>query len=252
MKKDNRALLNTGCVVAFAIMLACFATGTAFAAIVPFNGTDYSWLHANEKGDPEGYWITQIKDTISVRDGDMMQFRNRWYNSYAGTADVRISYGGGQPYTCIGSDEYASYGLNFGNYYPSGTESISYYAQVVASQGGPDSLEEYSFTANHQYVYNGVIYGCAEVSDQWDMKFRCTGQHDNGTDLEEAPGSQNYTQATAMPTAMATPRLPGPTPAAPAGTDTSTPLPASELLAMTVCALTIVYIMSYYLKERQK
>jgi hypothetical protein len=152
MKKETRVLLIAGYIAA---LLAIGAAGTATAAIVPFNGTDYSWLHPNSMGDePTGDWITQINDTVEVRPGDSMQFQNRWYNGYAGTADIRISYGGGAKYTCAGADEYVFLGLNYGNYYPSGTESVSFYAMVTNC-----SEERNGLSVNHQYVYNGIMYG---------------------------------------------------------------------------------------------
>ena len=83
--KITGALLCAGCIAA---LLAVFAIGTASAAIVPFNGVEYSWLHHDDNGDPVADWIKRINDVAPVRNGDMMQFQNRWYNSYAGTADI--------------------------------------------------------------------------------------------------------------------------------------------------------------------
>ncbi len=107
------------------------------------------------KAQPTGDWLSQISDNIAVRKGDAMQFQNRYYNNFAGTADVRISYGGGQPYVCAGAEEYLYYGLNFGNYYPSGTVSVPLYSTVSNCSEEPNHL-----IVNHQYVYNGFLYGC--------------------------------------------------------------------------------------------
>jgi|AGTN01.3.fsa_nt_gi hypothetical protein len=149
--KNTRAVLF----VLFATILASSAISMANAAIVPFDGIEYSWLHENSRGDPTGDWITQINDTVAVRPGDTMQFQNRWYNGYAGTTDIRISYGGGTKYTCIGADEYVLLGLNYGSYYPAGEDSVSFYAAVT------NCSEErtYGIAVNHQYVYNGIMYG---------------------------------------------------------------------------------------------
>lgn len=196
MRKESGALLCTGFIVA---LLALLAIGTADAAIVPFDGTDYSWLHEDDKGVPTGDWITQINDTVEVRPGDVMQFQNRWYNNYAGTADIRISYGGGFRYTCMGADEYVYYGLNYGNYYPSGTESMPFYSTVTNCS----SEEPYYLVANHQYVYNGMMYGCIGPDFKWTMLFQM-GNSTNVTETD-SPIQEDNAPATV------TPEITGPT-----------------------------------------
>jgi hypothetical protein len=158
MKKSTWILLGSGCIAA---MLAVFLIGTASAAIVPFNGVEYSWLHHDDNGDPVADWIKRISDVAPVRNGDAMQFQNRWYNSYAGTADIRISYGGELAGICTGADESVYYGLNYGNYYPSGTGAVPFYSTVLACNKTPLYL-----MVTHQYVFNGIQYGTLDPSDK--------------------------------------------------------------------------------------
>lgn len=158
MRKNTRILLGSSCAAA---MLAVFLIGTATAAIVPFNGVEYSWLHHDDNGDPVADWIKRISDVAPVRNGDAMQFQNRWYNSYAGTADLRISYGGEIAGICTGADEYVYYGLNYGNYYPSGTGSVPFYSTVLACTKQPQYL-----MITHQYVFNGIQYGTLDPGDK--------------------------------------------------------------------------------------
>jgi hypothetical protein len=158
MNKCARALMVSGCI---AVMLVAFLVGTASAAIVPFNGVDASWLHHDDNGDPVADWVKRISDVAPVRDGDSMQWQNRWYNSYAGTADIRISYGGELAGICMGGDEYVYYGLNYGNYYPSGTGSWPAYSTVLNCSKEPKYL-----MATHQYVFNGILYGTLDPSDK--------------------------------------------------------------------------------------
>ena len=194
MRKEARALLIAGCIAA---LLAVGAIGTATAAIVPFNGTDYSWLHDG----PEGDWITQIDDTVEVRPGDAMQFENRWYNGYAGTADIRISYGGNLKYVCAGADQYVLYGLNYCNYYPSGNESVPFYATVTNS-----SEEPYKILVNHQYVNNGIMHGSGHT---WTMSFRRTDLENDTSGTVADPGQDEYASATNMPAVTARPSATG-------------------------------------------
>lgn len=229
-----------GCIV---VVLAVCTTGMASASIVPFNGTEYSWLHLDFKGDPTGDWLEQISDTIPVRTGDSMQFQNRWYVSIPGTADLRISYGGGQRYTCVGADESVFYGLNYGNYYPSGTESVPFYSTVVASPGDPNSLDEYSLVNNHQYVYNGLKYGCNVVTGNWSMRFRNTNQTPVTPDVTAIPEQHNYTSATVTPTATATP--------VPTGRPTPSPVSGLDALVALTCALAIVCLAARHGKKRR-
>ncbi len=222
------------------IALSVFITGMASAAVIQFDGTEYSWLHKNSKGEPEGSWIKQIDDLATTRAGDIMQFQNRWYNSYAGTADIRISYGGGQSYTCIGADEYVFYGLNYGNYYPSGTDSVPFYSKVVANQGDPNSLEEYNLVVSHHYVYNGIIFG-SEAS--WSMRFRSVNQSGPG---DAVPDAQNDIPAATSPVTAS------PSPATPTVREMPTPTPAPGSLAIPGCAIIIACAMACITKKRQE
>lgn len=158
MKKSTVLLLISGCIAA---LLGVFLIGTASAAIVPFNGVEYSWLHHNDNGDPVADWIKRINDVAPVRNGDQMQFLNRWYNNYAGTADVRISYGGELAGICTGADESVYYGLNYGNYYPSGTSAVPFYSTVLNCSTNPLYL-----MVTHQYVFNGIQYGTLDPMDK--------------------------------------------------------------------------------------
>lgn len=158
MKRSTGILLGCGCI---AVMLAVFLIGTASAAIVPFNGVEYSWLHHNDNGDPVADWIKRINDVAPVRNGDAMQFQNRWYNNYAGTADLRISYGGEIAGTCQGDDTSVYYGLNYGNYYPSGMGSWPAYSTVMNC-----SKDLQYLMVTHQYVFNGIMYGTLDPSDK--------------------------------------------------------------------------------------
>jgi hypothetical protein len=229
MKKEAGALLSAGCIAA---IMAVGAIGTANAAIVPFKGIEYSYLATGDSG-PYGDWIEQIDDLISVRTGDSMQFRNRWYNAYAGTADIRISYGGGFKYTCVGADEYVYYGLNYGNYYPSGTDSVPFYSTVTNCS--PD--EPYYLVVNHQYVYNGIMYGCDGPGFKWTVLF----QKGNGTNVAETvattPEPQDNTPATATP--VATPAV------TPAVTGQPMPSPGFSFDAIILLAGAFSIVCSY-------
>lgn len=158
MKKSTGALLGCGCI---AVLVAVFLISPASAAIVPFNGVEYSWLHHDDNGDPVADWIVRISDVAPVRNGDMMQFQNRWHNSYAGTADIRISYGGELAGICTGADEYVYYGLNYGNYYPSGNSAVPFYSTVLNCSKDPLYL-----MVTHQYVINGIQYGTLDPGDK--------------------------------------------------------------------------------------
>lgn len=214
------ALLCAGCITA---LLAVFAIGTASAAVVPFGGVEYSWLHHNDKDEPVADWMKRINDIVAVRNGDIMQFQNRWYNSYAGTADIKISYGGERPGICYGSDPYVSYGLNYGNYYPSSKESVPYYSRVLACNQTPRTL-----LVSHQYVYNGIQYGTINPDNDYTMLF----QWRYGTD--ETPPIDTEASPTPTPTATATPTgTASVTPTAtatahPSTTSTPVPLPSSS------------------------
>jgi hypothetical protein len=194
-------------------VLAASAIGTANAAIVPFNGTESSYLHPDGIGDPTGNWKSQIVDNIAVRTGDVLQFQNRWYNGYAGTADVRISYGGGQRYVCSGADEVIFYGLNYGNYYPGSTDSQPLYATVTNCSEEPNNL-----VINHQYVYNGYVYGCNVPTDKWTTKFHEASQEELAAFAKMTQEERNATAPTLAP-----PEKPTPTPT-PEATPTTVPL----------------------------
>jgi cell division septation protein DedD len=222
--KITGALLCAGCIVA---LLAIFACGTASAAVVPFNGVEYSWLHHNDQGEPVADWIKRINDIVAVRNGDMLEFQNRWYNSYAGTADIKISYGGERAGICYGADPYVSYGLNYGNYYPSSKESVPYYSQVLACNQTPRTL-----LVSHQYVYNGIQYGTINPDNDYTMLFQWRYGTDEAPPVDEVTPTPRPTETvTATPTsaASATPTpaaTPTPTATArPSATPTLVPLP---------------------------
>jgi hypothetical protein len=229
--------------ICVAALLAACAIDMASAAIVPFNGTGYSWLHLNIRDEPTGDWLEQINDTITVRTGDSMQFQNRWYNSLPGTADLRISYGGGQRYTCVGADESIYYGLNFGNYYPSSKESVPFYSTVVASPGDPNSLDEYNLVINHQYVYNGLKYGSNVETDKWTMRFKSTNQTPVTPGATAVPEQQNNSPTTVTPTPTVTP----------VAADRPTPSPGFGIDAMVAlaCALAIAFLSDHGGKKRR-
>lgn len=191
--------------ILFAIILAVSAIGMANAAIVPFDGTEYSWFHDGSDKGAEGDWIAEINDTVAVRPGDTMQFQNRWYNGYAGTVDTRISYGGRFRYTCIGADEYVLYGLNYGSYYPSGTESVPFYSTVTNC-----SEEVYDILVNHQYVCNGVMFGAGytlTMSFQRRTVENDTSDYVADTDLYENAYATEVPSATAQPSATVLPAV---------------------------------------------
>ena len=228
-------------------LVAC-PIDTASAAIVPFNGTDYSWLHLNIKNEPAGDWKSQIDDNIAVRPGDAMQFQNRWYNSLPGTADPRISYGGGQRYVCAGADEVIFYGLNYGNYYPGGTDSMSLYSTVSNCSAEPNNL-----VINHQYVYNGLTYGSNEVTDKWTARFHRASPEELAAFTAMAPEQQNATAPTLAP-----PEKPAATPAAmpeedpvAQGPPTPTPGPGFGGHAAAASALTAVLLIATGRKRKQ-
>ncbi len=211
MKKSTRVLLCSGCA---ATLLAAFLIGTASAAIVPFQGVDQSWLHHDDNGDPVADWKKRISDVAPVRNGDIMQWQNRWYNSYAGTTDIRISTGGEVAGICEGIDEYVSYGLNYGNYYPSGTGSWSGYAHVY-------NCTKYAqyMMVTHQYVYNGIYYGTLDPSDksrlfQWraDINDPRVIQTSPTPVPTQEPAEPTETPATGKPTLVPLPSSPEPSP----------------------------------------
>ncbi len=227
--KSTGVLLCAGCIVA---LLAIFACGTASAAVAPFTGVEYSWLHHNDNGEPVADWIKRINDIVAVRNGDMLQFQNRWYNSYAGTADIKISYGGERSGICYGAEEYVSYGLNYGNYYPSSQESSPYYSQVLACNMTPRSL-----LVSHQYVYNGIQYGTINPDNDYTMLFQWRYGTDETPPVDEVtPTPRPSATVMATPTSMAS-ATPTPTSAAtqnptstakPSATPTMVPLPTTE------------------------
>jgi hypothetical protein len=236
MKKTGIML----CALCLAILAVSLAIGTTSAAIIPFNGTEYSWLHPDYKGDPTGDWHSQIDDDIAVRPGDAMQFQNRYYNGYAGTADVRISYGGGQPYVCAGAEEYLFYGLNYGNYYPSGTAAVPLYSTVSNCSDEPNNL-----VVNHQYVYNGLVYGSCVSTDKWTMKLHRASPEELAAMPVAAPEQQNDTPATVTPAAtqVVQPTVnDGPTPSLVSGLDAPVAL---------ACALAIACFVACTGKKRQ-
>ena len=231
--KSTRAALFILCT---AILVAC-AIDTANTAIVPFNGTEYSWLHLNIKNEPTGDWKSQIDDNIAVRVGDAMQFQNRWYNSLPGTADPRISYGGGQPYVCSGADEVIFYGLNYGNYYPGGSDSMSLYSTVSNCSDEPNNL-----VINHQYVYNGIVYGSCVETDKWTAKFHQASPEELAAFAAMPAEQQNESAPTLTP-----PEKPAATPATElVVTDrpAPSPTPGYSMLAALSCALAAILLIS--------
>jgi hypothetical protein len=201
MKKSTWIFLGSGCIAA---LLAVFLIGTASAAIVPFNGVEYSWLHHADNGDPVADWIKRISDVAPVRNGDAMQFQNRYYNSYAGTADLRISYGGELAGICTGGDESVYYGLNYGNYYPSGTGSWPCYSTVLACNMTPLYL-----MVTHQYVFNGIMYGTLDPADK-SLLFQWRADINDSRVIQTSPTpgpSQSPTQTPTRTPANGTPTL---------------------------------------------
>jgi hypothetical protein len=225
MRKSARILLGSGCIVA---LMAAFFVGTASAAIVPFNGVDYSWLHHDDNGDPVADWIKRISDIAPVRNGDVMQWQNRWYNNYAGTTDIRISSGGEVANICQGLDEYVSYGLNYGNYYPSGTGSWSAYAYVYNCTKFPQYM-----MVTHQYVYNGIYYGTLDPADK-SRTFQWRADINDSRVIQTSPTPKPSQQA--EPTE--TPKTGSPTlvPLPSSGTE---PSPGFELAGFIMLAATI-------------
>ncbi len=224
------ALLCAGCI---AVLLAVFAVGTASAAVVPFNGIESSWLHHANSGEPVADWIKRINDVVAVRNGDVMQFQNRWYNSYSGSTDIRISYGGEHAGICAGIDEYVSYGLNYGNYYPSSSESIPYYSKVQACNTTPLTM-----LVSHQYVYNGIYYGTINPDNDYTMLFLWRAA--SGSDVPFTPTIQPVVTATPSQSATVT--------AGPSSNATLVPLPPAPApgfdigqLALMAAILAIVY-----------
>jgi len=224
--KSARALLCAGCIVA---LLAVYATGTASAAIVPFNGVEYSWLHHDDNGDPVADWIKRINDVAPVRNGDMMQFQNRWYNTYAGTADIRISYGAEVPGTCSGADESVYYGLNYGNYYPSGTGSVPFYSTVSSCNKTP-----YYLMVTHQYVFNGIQYGTLDPNDK-SLLFQWRADINDSRVIQDP---------TPTPTPTGTPTL------VPLPADTSTPGFGFGSIIALISALAITYALYSIIRKR--
>jgi hypothetical protein len=238
MRKEAGAMLSAGCIV---VMLTICFIGTATAAIVPFNGTQYSWLHANSKNDgPEGDWLGYIDDTISVRNGDSMQFQNRWYNGYAGTADIRISYGGGIKYTCVGADEYVYLGLNYGNYYPSDTASVPFYATVSNC-----SEEPYGLGVNHQYVFDGIMYGSGMRGGS--RLFREAAPENGTSGNFTDPGLYDNASVTGTPAATAQPS------ATPSSATTEEPAPTqgfgSDIIILLAGTFAICYFCRGYIRK---
>jgi hypothetical protein len=229
MKSKAVSWLSMGCILA---AIAAGTIGTANAAIVPFNGTEYSWLHEDTSGSgPGGDWIEQIHDTIPVRNGDVMQFQNRWYNAYAGTTDIRISYGGCAPYSCTGSDEYVFCGLNYGNYYPGGTDTMSAYATVTNC-----SNETYGISVNHQYVYNGIMYGSGPFGSG--LGFREILENETPRYVAgKGPDGNASATATAQPSAAG---MPG---------GTEQPAPAPGLIPGILAILTGTFVIGYFCRR---
>ena len=196
MKKSTGALLISGFIAA---VLAVFLISPVSAAIVPFNGVEYSWLHHDDNGDPVADWIKRISDVAPVRNGDMMQFQNRWYNNFAGTADIRISYGGELAGICTGADESVYYGLNYGNYYPSGTSAVPFYSTVLACNVTPLYL-----MVTHQYVFNGIQYGTLDPSDK-SLLFQWRANINDSRVIQTSPTPPPTPSGTGKPTQSPTP-----------------------------------------------
>jgi hypothetical protein len=194
MGKIMRTVSYAGCIVT---LLAILTIGQASAAIVPFDGIDSSWLHPDYKGDPTGDWLAQINDVAPVRIGDDLQFQNRWYNGYAGTVDVRISYGGGQRYVCSGADEYVHYGINYGNYFPGSVSSVPFYATVMNC-----SEDAYNIVITHQYTYNGILYGSGQARG---AGFRRATPEELAEAQTATPAPRDNATATATPAASSPP-----------------------------------------------
>ncbi|HUL62536.1 MAG TPA: hypothetical protein VLT35_05690 [Methanocella sp.] len=209
------------CAVFIAALLAVLATGRASAAIAPVNGVDYSWLHHADNGDPVADWFKRIQDIAPVRNGDDLQFQNRWYNSYAGTVDLRISYGGEVTGTCSGADESVYYGLNYGNYYPSSTGAVPFYSTILSCNATP-----YYLMVTHQYVYNGIMYGTLDPMDKA-LCFQWRAQENDPRVIQTPTGT---------PTAKPTNTTPVPLPSATAkpspGFDFGTVLLLAGLLGL--------------------
>jgi|AGTN01.3.fsa_nt_gi hypothetical protein len=230
MKKSTRILLGIGCI---AVLLTVFLIETASAAIVPFNGVDYSWLHHDDNGDPVADWIDRISDVAPVRNGDAMQFQNRWYNSYAGTADIRISYGGDFAGICTGGDEYVLYGLNYGNYYPSGTGSWPAYSTVINC-----SKEPLYLMVTHQYVFNGIQYGTLDPSDKSRM-FQWRADINDSRVIQTGPTQTPEKEPTQTPITGSPTRVP-----LPGGSSESSPgfgFGAMIILVATLAAAYVLY-----------
>ncbi|HEY3274776.1 MAG TPA: hypothetical protein VGJ92_13480 [Methanocella sp.] len=216
--------MGSGCIAA---LLAVFLIGPASAAIVPFNGVENSWLHHDDNGDPVADWVIRISDVAPVRNGDMLQFQNRWFNSYEGTTDLRISYGGELAGICTGADESVYYGLNYGNYYPT-TGSVPFYSTVLACNVTPLYL-----MVTHQYVLNGIQYGTLDPSDksllfQW--RYEANESRPDGTTPTPKPTNTNTNTST--PT-----RVP-----LPSQTSTSTPGFGFGSLIALAAALAIAHV----------
>jgi hypothetical protein len=232
MEKSTVILLGSGCIAA---LLAVFLIGTASAAIVPFNGVENSWLHHDDNGDPVADWIKRINDVAPVRNGDAMQFQNRWYNSYAGTADLRISYGGELAGICTGADESVYYGLNYGNYYPSGTGSVPFYSTVLACNMTPLYL-----MVTHQYVFNGIQYGTLDPADK-SLLFQWRAEINDSRVIQTSPTpgpekEPTQTPITGSPTLVPLPAVtPAPSPGF--GFGTVIALVAALAIAYALCGL---------------
>jgi hypothetical protein len=230
MKKENRILLGAVCLAA---LLAIGAAGMATAAIVPFNGIESSWLHSDSKGLPAGDWVSQISDNIPVRKGDAMQFQNRYYNNYAGTADLRISYGGEIAGICTGADESVYYGLNYGNYYPSGQGSRPAHSTVLNR-----STDLRYLMVTHQYVFNGILYGTMDPPDKT-LLFQWRADINDSRVIQTSPTPAP--SGTARPTNTNTSTGTGkPTLVPPPSAMSSPGLDISTLIAL-VSALAIAY-----------
>jgi hypothetical protein len=232
MKKSTGALLGSGCIAA---VLAIFLICPASAAIVPFNGVENSWLHHDDNGDPVADWKFRISDVAPVRNGDMMQFQNRWYNNYEGTADLRISYGGELAGICTGADESVYYGLNFGNYYPT-TGTVPFYSTVLACNVTPLYL-----MVTHQYVLNGIQYGTLDPSDK-SLLFQWRYEINDSRVIQTSPTPSPATSPTA--TASVRPNSTGNATLVPLPSQTSTSTPGfgfGSIIAL-VAALIIAYV----------
>lgn len=193
MKKGAGTLFAAVCI---ATILAVCTFGTAFAAIIPVSGVEDTWLHHGDDGQPIADWKKRISDLAPVRAGDQVQFENRWFNSYEGSADIRISFGGDTPATVKGGDETVYYGLNYGNYYPSDTGSWPAYALITEANTTP-----YGIMVTHQYVYNGVYYGTLIPEDHTLLFQWRAAENPPGTDSGTAPAPTATVKPTATPRA---------------------------------------------------